>query len=116
MVKFLMWAMLTHKHLSQLVEDLVIMNLMKGVVIYNAYVTAFSLMPQKKNPGCVGVAKGEVGVVLGCAVGFTVKIKGLSRVYTKNLQDDKVPLFETVYLVKGCLHIAVGLISTLMLK
>ena len=40
--------------------------------------------------------RGKVGVVLGRAVGFMAKIKGLYKVYTKDLQENKVPLFETV--------------------
>jgi argininosuccinate lyase len=37
-------------HLSQMSEDLIITNMLKGVVMDDAYATGSSLMPQKKNP------------------------------------------------------------------
>jgi len=115
-VEFLMWATLTLTHLSQLAEDLIIMNLIKGVVIHDAYATGSSLMPQKKNPDALELLRGKAAVVLGRAVGFTATLKGLPRAYNKDLQEDKVPLFETVDTVKDCLHIAAGVIATLTLK
>merc|ERR1740124_813435 len=115
-VEVLMWATLTLTHLSQLAEDLIIMNLIKGVVIHDAYATGSSLMPQKKNPDALELLRGKAAVVLGRAVGFTATLKGLPRAYNKDLQEDKVPLFETVDTVKDCLHIAAGVIATLTLK
>merc|ERR1740124_924762 len=97
-------------------KDLIIMNLIKGVVIHDAYATGSSLMPQKKNPDALELLRGKAAVVLGRAVGFTATLKGLPRAYNKDLQEDKVPLFETVDTVKDCLHIAAGVIATLTLK
>ena len=80
-VEFLMWATLTLTHLSQLAEDLIVMNLQKCVVIDDAYATGSSLMPQKKNLDALEILRGKAGVVLGRAVGFTATLKGLSRAY-----------------------------------
>jgi len=100
-------------HLSQLAEDLIIMNLQRGVTIDDAYATGSSLMPQKKNPDALELLRGKAGIALGRAVGLTASLKGLPRAYNKDLQEDKVPLFQAVDTVKDCLAIATGVIATL---
>jgi len=115
-VEFLMWSTLLHTHISQLAEDLIITNLLKGVIIDDAYATGSSLMPQKKNPDALELLRGKAGVALGRAVGFTATLKGLPRAYNKDLQEDKIPLFEAVDTVKDCLAIVTGVIATLQLQ
>lgn len=115
-VEFLMWHALMLTHLSQLAEDLIITNLQRGVVIDDAYATGSSLMPQKKNPDALELLRGKAGIALGRAVGLTATLKGLPRAYNKDLQEDKVPLFEAVDTVKDCLAIATGVIATLTPK
>eukprot|EP00560_Eucampia_antarctica_P005943 CAMPEP_0197823576 /NCGR_PEP_ID=MMETSP1437-20131217/902_1 /TAXON_ID=49252 ORGANISM="Eucampia antarctica, Strain CCMP1452" /NCGR_SAMPLE_ID=MMETSP1437 /ASSEMBLY_ACC=CAM_ASM_001096 /LENGTH=469 /DNA_ID=CAMNT_0043422809 /DNA_START=54 /DNA_END=1463 /DNA_ORIENTATION=+ len=115
-VEFLMWSTLLLTHLSQLAEDLIITNLLKGVVIDDAYATGSSLMPQKKNPDALEILRGKAGIALGRAVGFTATLKGLPRSYNKDLQEDKQLLFAAVDTVKDCLAIASGVIATLTLK
>mmetsp|Transcript_6070 Transcript_6070/g.7495 ORF Transcript_6070/g.7495 Transcript_6070/m.7495 type:complete len:476 (-) Transcript_6070:1087-2514(-) len=112
-VEFLMWSTLMLTHLSQLAEDLIIMNLQRGVTIDDAYATGSSLMPQKKNPDALELLRGKAGIALGRAVGLTASLKGLPRAYNKDLQEDKVPLFQAVDTVKDCLAIATGVIATL---
>ncbi len=112
-VEFLMWSALFLTHLSQLAEDLIITNLQRGVTIDDAYATGSSLMPQKKNPDALELLRGKAGIALGRAVGLTATLKGLPRAYNKDLQEDKVPLFEAVDTVKDCLAIATGVIATL---
>lgn len=115
-VEFLMWSALFHTHISQLAEDLIIINLLRGVTIDDAYATGSSLMPQKKNPDALELLRGKAGVALGRAVGFTATLKGLPRAYNKDLQEDKKPLFEAVDTVKDCLAIVTGVIATLKLN
>jgi argininosuccinate lyase len=112
-VEFLQWATLLCIHLSQFAEDVIITNLLKGVIIDDAYATGSSLMPQKKNPDALELLRGKAGIMLGRAVGFTATLKGLPRAYNKDLQEDKVPLFEAVDTVKDCLAICTGVICTM---
>ena len=102
-VEFLYWSTLFLTHLSQFAEDVIVTNLLQGVVIDDAYATGSSLMPQKKNPDALELLRGKVGFALGRAVGLTTTLKGLPRAYNKDLQEDKVPLFETVDTVQDCL-------------
>jgi len=112
-LEFLMWANMMLTHLSQLAEDLIITNMLKGVEMDDAYATGSSLMPQKKNPDALELIRGKAGVMLGKVVGLAATLKGLPRAYNKDLQEDKVPLFEAVDTVKDCLAIATGVIVTM---
>jgi len=112
-VEFLMWHTLMLTHLSQFAEDVIIYNMLKGIDIADAYATGSSLMPQKKNPDALELLRGKAGMALGKMVGFTATLKGLPRAYNKDLQEDKVPLFEAVDTVKDCLAIATGVIVTM---
>ena len=112
-VEFLMWSTLLCTHLSQFAEDVIINNLLRCIEVDDAYATGSSLMPQKKNPDALELLRGKAGIALGRAVGFTATLKGLPRAYNKDLQEDKVPLFEAVDTVKDCLAIATGVICTM---
>lgn len=112
-VEFLFWSALLCTHLSQFAEDVIVQNMLKGLHVSDAYATGSSLMPQKKNPDALELLRGKAGIALGRAVGLTATLKGLPRAYNKDLQEDKVPLFEAVDSVKDCLAIATGVIATL---
>merc|ERR1719162_511867 len=112
-VEFLMWHSLMLTHISQFAEDVIINNMLKCVAMDDAYATGSSLMPQKKNPDALELLRGKAGVALGRSVGLMATLKGLPRAYNKDLQEDKVPLFEGVDTVRDCLAIATGVIATL---
>ena len=112
-VEFLMWSTLFCTHLSQFAEDVIINNLLRCIEVDDAYATGSSLMPQKKNPDALELLRGKAGMALGRAVGFTATLKGLPRAYNKDLQEDKVPLFQAVDTVKDCVAIATGVICTM---
>jgi len=112
-VEFLFWHTLMLTHISQLAEDLIIMNLSKSVIISDAYATGSSLMPQKKNPDALELLRGKAGMALGRAVGFTATLKGLPRAYNKDLQEDKRGLFEAIDTTSDCVQIATGVLGTL---
>lgn len=112
-VEFLMWSTMLHTHISQLAEDLIITNMLKGVDMDDAYATGSSLMPQKKNPDALELLRGKAGIALGRAVGLTATLKGLPRAYNKDLQEDKIPLFQAVDTVKDCLAICTGVLLTM---
>ncbi|KAL7466864.1 hypothetical protein ACHAXS_007132 [Conticribra weissflogii] len=112
-VEFLTWHSMLLMHLSQFAEDLIINNMLKCVEMDDAYATGSSLMPQKKNPDALELLRGKAGVALGRSVGLMATLKGLPRAYNKDLQEDKVPLFDAVDTVKDCLAIATGVICTM---
>ncbi|KAL7426398.1 hypothetical protein ACHAXH_000440 [Discostella pseudostelligera] len=111
--EFLMWHSLLLVHLSQFAEDVIINNMLRCVDVDDAYATGSSLMPQKKNPDALELLRGKAGVAIGRSVGIMATLKGLPRAYNKDLQEDKVPLFDAVDCVKDCLAIATGVIATM---
>jgi argininosuccinate lyase len=112
-IEFLWWSTLFCVHLSQFAEDVIINNLLQTIIIDDAYATGSSLMPQKKNPDALELLRGKAGIALGRAVGLTATLKGLPRAYNKDLQEDKVPLFDAVDTVKDCIAIVTGVIGTM---
>lgn len=114
--EFLWWASMMITHLSQLAEDLIILNYGRCVTLSDAYSTGSSLMPQKKNPDALELLRGKAGRITGHLAGFLCTLKGLPRTYNKDLQEDKEPLFDTVDTVHDCLRIAAGVLATLTPK
>ena len=63
------------------------------------------MMPQKKNPDALELMRGKTASVIGHANALTVLLKGLPTSYQRDLQQDKVHLFETVDLLGDSLEI-----------
>ena len=105
---FLYAASVTMIHLSRLAEDWILysseefgwMELGDGVT------SGSSLMPQKKNPDSLELIRGKSGRVLGCLTSLMVTMKGLPMTYNRDMQEDKVPLFEAADQVSGSLEMA----------
>jgi len=115
-VEYLMWHTLLLTHISQFAEDVIIFNYSKAVVISEAYSTGSSLMPQKKNPDALELLRGKAGMALGRCVGFTATLKGLPRAYNKDLQEDKIGLFNSVDATEDCIMILTGILMSLKLN
>ena len=63
--EFLSVASLLCVHISQLAEDVILLNWRKAVALADAYSTGSSLMPQKKNPDALELLRGKAGRVIG---------------------------------------------------
>jgi argininosuccinate lyase len=85
-------------HLSRLSEDLVLYGSSEfGFVTFgDTFSTGSSMMPQKRNPDALEIARGSAGRMLGNLTSVIATIKGLPSGYNKDLQDDKRPLFDSV--------------------
>ena len=85
-------------HLSRLSEDLILYGSSEfGFVTFgDAFSTGSSMMPQKRNPDALEIARGSAGRMLGNLTSVVTTIKGLPSGYNKDLQDDKRPLFDSV--------------------
>jgi len=114
---FLYAASVTMIHLSRLAEDWILysseefgwMELGDGVT------SGSSLMPQKKNPDSLELIRGKCGRVIGCLNSLMITMKGLPMTYNRDMQEDKVPLFEATDQVAGSLEMARGVIETVKL-
>ncbi len=85
-------------HLSRLAEDLIIYGTSEfGFVKFgDAFSTGSSMMPQKRNPDALEIARGSAARMLGDLVSLLATLKGLPSGYSKDLQDDKRVLFDAV--------------------
>ncbi|HEV8496102.1 MAG TPA: argininosuccinate lyase [Gemmatimonadaceae bacterium] len=85
-------------HLSRLAEDLVIYGSTEfGFVKFgDAFSSGSSMMPQKRNPDALELARGSAARMLGNLTSLLATLKGLPSSYNKDLQDDKRVLFDAV--------------------
>ena len=85
-------------HLSRLSEDLILYGSSEfGFVTFgDAFSTGSSMMPQKRNPDALEIARGSAGRMLGNLTSLVATIKSLPSGYNKDLQDDKRPLFDSI--------------------
>ncbi|HVZ77043.1 MAG TPA: argininosuccinate lyase [Gemmatimonadaceae bacterium] len=85
-------------HLSRLAEDLIIYGTAEfGFVQFGErFSSGSSMMPQKRNPDALEIARGSAGRMLGNLTSLLATLKGLPTSYNKDLQDDKRVLFDAV--------------------
>jgi argininosuccinate lyase len=85
-------------HLSRVAEDLIIYGTSEfGFVQFgDSFTTGSSMMPQKRNPDALELARASGGRLLGDLTALLATLKGLPSGYNKDLQDDKRALFDAV--------------------
>jgi argininosuccinate lyase len=101
-------------HLSRLAEELIIWASPQfGFVrLSDAFSTGSSIMPQKRNPDAAELVRGHSGRIMGCLTSLMVTMKGLPLAYSKDMQDDKEPVFEASDLLTISLQALGGMIET----
>jgi argininosuccinate lyase len=114
-VEFLAAAAIGMVHLSRLAEEITWWsNPRFGFVrVAEAFATGSSMMPNKQNPDPAELIRARAGRVIGALAGLLAVIKGLPLAYQRDLQEDKVPLFETAATWEASLDVFAGLIGTL---
>ena len=83
-------------HLSRLAEEIVFWSTPQfGFArLSDAFSTGSSIMPQKRNPDAAELVRAKTGRILGSLTALTVVMKGLPLAYSKDMQEDKPPVFE----------------------
>ena len=94
-VDYLHAAALTSVHLSRLAEEIILWaSPMFGFVkLPDAWSTGSSIMPNKRNPDAAELVRGHSASIIANLVSLLVLLKGLPLAYSKDLQEDKPPLF-----------------------
>jgi argininosuccinate lyase len=102
-------------HLSRLAEEIIIWASQPFgfVKLPDAYSTGSSIMPQKRNPDAAELVRGHAGRIMGCLTALCVTMKGLPLAYSKDMQDDKPPVFEAQDLLALSIAAMTGMIETL---
>jgi argininosuccinate lyase len=85
-------------HLSRLGEEWVLWTSSEFgfATLGDAYSSGSSIMPQKKNPDAYELIRGKAGRLIADLNALLVTLKGLPLGYSKDLQEDKEPLFDAV--------------------
>lgn len=115
---YLMAATQASLHLSRLAEEFIIWASQPFgfVKLPDAYSTGSSIMPQKRNPDAAELVRGHAGRIMGCMTALCVTMKGLPLAYSKDMQDDKPPVFETHDLLGLSIAAMTGMIETVTFR
>ena len=95
-LEFLAAAAIAAAHLSRFAEEIVFWTSEPyGLVqLSDAFTTGSSIMPQKRNPDAAELVRAKAARLAGALAGLLGVMKGLPLAYAKDMQEDKVPVFE----------------------
>jgi len=115
---FLFAVSLAMVHLSRLAEDLIIFTGEEHgfFELSDATATGSSMMPQKKNPDALELARGKTGRAIGRLAGWLATMKGLPSGYNKDLQEDKEAVFDAEHTLAISFAAAHAVVSRLTLR
>lgn len=102
-------------HLSRLSEELIIFSSQpySFVRIDDKYSTGSSIMPQKKNPDMAELIRAKAARLIANTNQSMVMMKGLPLAYSKDMQEDKEGIFESIDTIRAMLKIMAGQIDCL---
>ncbi|MGH7825472.1 MAG: argininosuccinate lyase [Candidatus Binatia bacterium] len=117
-LEFLSVSAILFVHLSRLAEEMVLWSSQEFgfLELPDRYCTGSSMMPQKKNPDVPELVRGKTGRVFGHLGALLTVMKGLPLAYNRDLQEDKIPLFDTVDTVKACVAIMSELVRGMKVR
>ncbi len=112
-LEFLSLAAILGVHLSRLAEEIVLWCSVQFAYAHmpDAYSTGSSMMPQKRNPDAAELVRAKAGGIIGAATGLLAVMKGLPLAYGKDMQEDKVPVFDAADTLALCLAAMTGMIG-----
>jgi argininosuccinate lyase len=101
-------------HLSRLAEEFVLWASQPFgfVSLSDQWSTGSSIMPQKRNPDAAELVRGHAGRIMGCMTALMVTMKGLPLAYSKDMQDDKPPVFEAHDLLALSIAAMTGMVES----
>lgn len=115
---YLMAATQCALHLSRLAEEFILWASQPFgfVSLSDQWSTGSSIMPQKRNPDAAELVRGHSGRIAGCMVALTMTMKGLPLAYSKDMQDDKPPVFEAHDLLGLSIAAMTGMAETAVFR
>jgi argininosuccinate lyase len=111
---FLSAATLCALHLSRLAEEFILWASQPFgfVTLADSFSTGSSIMPQKRNPDAAELVRGHSGRIAGALTALMMVMKGLPLAYSKDMQNDKEPVFEAHDLLALSLAAMAGMVET----
>lgn len=100
-------------HLSTLAEEWIIWSSteFQFLQLPDAYTTGSSLMPQKRNPDVLELIRGKSARVIASVMQLSLLLKGLPQAYNRDLQEDKIAVFDAYDTVVACLELAPEIVA-----
>ena len=85
-------------NLSRFAEEIVLWctRRFQFATLSDAWSTGSSIMPQKRNPDAAELVRAKPGRIIGSLTGLLTVVKGLPLAYSKDLQEDKAPVFQAI--------------------
>lgn len=117
-LEFLSCCSIAMMHLSRFCEELILWSSaeFRFIEIDDAFSTGSSIMPQKKNPDMAELIRGKTGRVYGDLMTLLTIMKGLPLAYNKDMQEDKLPVFDAGDTLKSSLSIFTQMIGTMKIQ
>jgi argininosuccinate lyase len=114
-IEFLAAAALAGTHLSRFAEEIVVWSseAFGFVRLSDAFTTGSSIMPQKRNPDAAELVRAKTGRLNGALIALLTVMKGLPLAYQKDMQEDKLPIFEAADVLELCLAATAGMVRDL---
>ena len=112
-IEFLSCLSIIASHLSRICEELILWS-SKGfefISISDRFTSGSSIMPQKRNPDACELIRGKTGRIYGSLLSLLTTMKGLPLTYSKDMQEDKEPVFDALKNVNLCLRAIKEIIS-----
>jgi argininosuccinate lyase len=112
-LEYLSAASICALHLSRLSEELVIWSSAQfGFVrMSDSFSTGSSIMPQKKNPDAAELIRSKIGRVVGDLNSLMMSMKGLPLAYSKDMQEEKEPVFDAADTIELSVAVMTGMIA-----
>ncbi|MCH8860938.1 MAG: argininosuccinate lyase [Proteobacteria bacterium] len=114
-LEFLSALSIAAVHLSRLAEEIVLWSgpQFAFVRLSDSFSTGSSIMPQKRNPDGAELVRAKAGRIIGSLTGLLVVMKGLPLAYSKDMQEDKEPVFDAAGTFESCIAVMTGMIADL---
>ncbi|MBK3799716.1 argininosuccinate lyase [Azospirillum brasilense] len=111
-LEYLAAASICGMHLSRFAEEIVLWcsAQFRFIKLTDAFTTGSSIMPQKKNPDAAELVRAKAGRVIGSLNSLLVAMKGLPLAYSKDMQEDKEPVFEADDTLALCIAAMEGMV------
>lgn len=102
-------------HISRYAEEVVLYATPQfGYVnVGDGYSTGSSIMPQKRNPDAAELLRAQVGKIAGAWTQLILTTKGLPLAYSKDLQETKRPLMDSLESLETALHILADMVRVM---
>ncbi|MEK9662130.1 MAG: argininosuccinate lyase [Alphaproteobacteria bacterium] len=111
-MEFLAAASIAMTHASRMSEEIVVWCSQQfGFIrLSDAFSTGSSIMPQKRNPDAAELVRAKSARVFGSLMTLLTVMKGLPLAYSKDMQEDKEPVFDAAETLGLALSALVGMV------